>query len=191
MLSPKLWPCMSSGRPGAARARRDHRKLGAELDLFSINEAAGPGLVFWHPKGAMVRHIIEDYWKQTHLARGYQLLYTCAPSARRFPRPRRTAGPTRMGRAGLRVRDVGERCSAQARPLVRSQLAQFNAGGKAVGAGGRRCAAHDRRREAPSRPLPAGVQPASAGPPPGAQGAAEAHLKHAAGGRAWRWGRAS
>lgn len=59
--------------------RRDHRKLGAELELFSINEAAGPGLVFWHPKGAMVRHIIEDYWRQTHLARGYQLLFTCAP----------------------------------------------------------------------------------------------------------------
>ncbi|KAK9839849.1 hypothetical protein WJX81_005869 [Elliptochloris bilobata] len=60
----------------AEAARRDHRKLGAELELFSINEAAGPGLVFWHPKGAMVRHVIEDYWRQTHLARGYQLLYT-------------------------------------------------------------------------------------------------------------------
>ena len=58
--------------------RRDHRKLGAELELFSINEAAGSGLVFWHPKGAMVRHVIEDYWRQTHLARGYQLLFTCA-----------------------------------------------------------------------------------------------------------------
>ena len=53
--------------------------MGAELELFSINEAAGPGLVFWHPKGAMVRHIIEDYWRTTHLARGYQLLFTCAP----------------------------------------------------------------------------------------------------------------
>ena len=37
--------------------------------------------MFWHPKGAMVRHIIEDYWRTTHLARGYQLLFTCAPCA--------------------------------------------------------------------------------------------------------------
>lgn len=57
-------------------ARRDHRKLGAELDLFSLSEAAGGGLVFWHPKGAMVRHTLESYWKDVHLQRGYQLLYT-------------------------------------------------------------------------------------------------------------------
>eukprot|EP00246_Nothoceros_aenigmaticus_P011366 TRINITY_DN3058_c0_g1_i1.p1 TRINITY_DN3058_c0_g1~~TRINITY_DN3058_c0_g1_i1.p1 ORF type:complete len:663 (-),score=115.88 TRINITY_DN3058_c0_g1_i1:290-2137(-) len=55
---------------------RDHRRLGQDLDLFSIQEDAGGGLVFWHPKGAMVRHLIEEYWKKIHLQRGYQLLYT-------------------------------------------------------------------------------------------------------------------
>ncbi|PRW20597.1 threonine--tRNA chloroplastic mitochondrial 2 [Chlorella sorokiniana] len=57
-------------------ALRDHRRLGAELDLFSISEGCGGGLVFWHPKGAMVRHLIEDFWKDIHLQHGYQLLYT-------------------------------------------------------------------------------------------------------------------
>jgi threonyl-tRNA synthetase len=56
--------------------RRDHRKLGQELDLFSIQEDAGGGLVFWHPKGAIIRYVIEDYWRKSHLESGYQLLYT-------------------------------------------------------------------------------------------------------------------
>ncbi|KAF3775376.1 Threonine--tRNA ligase [Nymphaea thermarum] len=56
--------------------RRDHRRLGQELDLFSIQEDAGGGLVFWHPKGAIVRHIIEDSWKKLHMQDGYELLYT-------------------------------------------------------------------------------------------------------------------
>ncbi|NJM58316.1 MAG: threonine--tRNA ligase, partial [Synechococcales cyanobacterium RU_4_20] len=56
--------------------RRDHRKLGQDLELFSIEEDAGGGLVFWHPKGAKMRYIIEDYWRKTHLASGYELLYT-------------------------------------------------------------------------------------------------------------------
>ncbi|WP_414542169.1 threonine--tRNA ligase [Nostoc sp. CCY0012] len=56
--------------------RRDHRKLGQDLNLFSIQDEAGGGLVFWHPKGAQIRHIIEDYWKRSHLAADYQLLYT-------------------------------------------------------------------------------------------------------------------
>ena len=56
--------------------RRDHRKLGQELDLFSIQEEAGGGLVFWHPKGARMRLLIEDYWRTAHLATGYDLLYT-------------------------------------------------------------------------------------------------------------------
>jgi threonyl-tRNA synthetase len=55
--------------------RRDHRRLGRELDLFSISEAVGPGLVLWHPKGAMVRKVIEDYWRDVHLAHGYELIY--------------------------------------------------------------------------------------------------------------------
>ena len=56
--------------------KRDHRKLGQELDLFSIQEDAGGGLVFWHPKGAIIRYMIEDYWRKSHLESGYQLLYT-------------------------------------------------------------------------------------------------------------------
>ena len=60
----------------AEAARRDHRKLGAELDLFSICDETGPGLVLWHPAGALVRSIIEDYWRGLHLAAGYDLLYT-------------------------------------------------------------------------------------------------------------------
>ncbi|MCJ7426660.1 MAG: threonine--tRNA ligase [Dehalococcoidales bacterium] len=57
-------------------ARRDHRKLGKELDLFSIHEEAGPGLVHWHPKGATIRRVIEDFWKDEHFKRGYDLVYT-------------------------------------------------------------------------------------------------------------------
>ncbi len=56
--------------------KRDHRKLGKELDLFSIQEEVGPGLVLWHPKGAAIRNIIENFWKQQHLRFGYDLLYT-------------------------------------------------------------------------------------------------------------------
>jgi threonyl-tRNA synthetase len=56
--------------------RRDHRKLGQDLDLFSIQDDAGGGLVFWHPKGARMRLIIEDYWRKAHLDTGYDLLYT-------------------------------------------------------------------------------------------------------------------
>lgn len=57
--------------------RRDHRRLGPELDLFSIhNDTIGAGLVLWHPKGARVRHEIESFWKERHFAAGYQLVYT-------------------------------------------------------------------------------------------------------------------
>ena len=56
--------------------KRDHRKLGKELDLFSIQEEVGPGLVLWHPKGAAIRNIIENFWKEQHLRFGYDLLYT-------------------------------------------------------------------------------------------------------------------
>jgi threonyl-tRNA synthetase len=54
--------------------RRDHRKLGKSLDLFSINEDAGAGLIIYHPKGAMLRSILEDFEKKEHLKRGYQLV---------------------------------------------------------------------------------------------------------------------
>jgi threonyl-tRNA synthetase len=56
--------------------RRDHRRIGRELDLFSLQEDAGGGLVFWHPKGARVRRVIEDHWRERHVAGGYELLYT-------------------------------------------------------------------------------------------------------------------
>src|SRR5205085_20055 len=56
--------------------RRDHRKLGTELDLFSIQEEAGPGLIFWHPKGGLIRKIVEDWLRDELLKRGYDLVYT-------------------------------------------------------------------------------------------------------------------
>ncbi len=56
--------------------RRDHRKLGRELELFLIDEEIGAGLVIWLPKGAILRKTLEDYWKEEHIKRGYQLVYT-------------------------------------------------------------------------------------------------------------------
>src|SRR5713101_5557243 len=56
--------------------KRDHRKLGQELDLFSIQELAGPGLIFFHPKGGIVRKQFEDWMRDQYLARGYSLVYT-------------------------------------------------------------------------------------------------------------------
>ncbi len=56
--------------------KRDHRKLGKELKLFLIEEEVGPGLVIWLPKGATVRRVIEDYWKEKHEKAGYKLIYT-------------------------------------------------------------------------------------------------------------------
>jgi threonyl-tRNA synthetase len=57
-------------------ARRDHRKLGKDLDLYSLHEEAGPGLVHWHPKGGAVREVIENYWRAEHRRRGYDLVFT-------------------------------------------------------------------------------------------------------------------
>ncbi len=57
-------------------SRRDHRKLGKALDLFSIQEAGGPGLICWHPKGARIRRIIEEFWYQEHERGGYEIVYT-------------------------------------------------------------------------------------------------------------------
>jgi threonyl-tRNA synthetase len=56
--------------------KRDHRVLGKALQLFSINDQVGSGLVLWHPKGAAVRHVIETYWRNTHLRSGYQLVHS-------------------------------------------------------------------------------------------------------------------
>jgi threonyl-tRNA synthetase len=56
--------------------KRDHRRLGRELDLYSTHEEAGAGLVYWHPKGALIRHLVEEYWKKEHFRHGYDLIYT-------------------------------------------------------------------------------------------------------------------
>ncbi len=56
--------------------KRDHRKLGRELRLFTIQDEIGPGLILWQPRGAMLRRLIEDYWKDEHYRHGYELLYT-------------------------------------------------------------------------------------------------------------------
>ncbi|MBN1154674.1 threonine--tRNA ligase [candidate division KSB1 bacterium] len=56
--------------------KRDHRRLGKELDLFSINETVGAGLILWHPNGALIRKLIEDFWKDEHLKAGYELVNT-------------------------------------------------------------------------------------------------------------------
>jgi len=60
----------------AEAVRRDHRKLGVELDLFSFHEEAGPGLAHWHPRGALVRRTIEEFWVQEHVKRGYDIVYS-------------------------------------------------------------------------------------------------------------------
>ena len=56
--------------------KRDHRRLGRQLDLFSVHEEVGPGLVIWHPKGGRVRTIIEGYWEDLHYRRGYEVVYS-------------------------------------------------------------------------------------------------------------------
>ena len=56
--------------------RRDHRKLGKDLDLFSIQDETGPGLILWHPKGAQIRLLIENFWRTQHLANQYELVYS-------------------------------------------------------------------------------------------------------------------
>lgn len=56
--------------------KRDHRKLGRELDLFSISEEAGPGLIFWHPKGTRVRTVVEEFLRQELIRRGYDMVIT-------------------------------------------------------------------------------------------------------------------
>jgi threonyl-tRNA synthetase len=56
--------------------KRDHRKLGRDLDLFSVDEQIGAGLILWHPKGARVRQVIEDFWREEHRKNGYELVFT-------------------------------------------------------------------------------------------------------------------
>ena len=54
--------------------KRDHRKLGKELDLYSVTDEIGPGLILWHPKGARIRHLMEDFWKKEHFKHGYEMV---------------------------------------------------------------------------------------------------------------------
>jgi threonyl-tRNA synthetase len=56
--------------------KRDHRRLGKELDLFSISDEIGPGLILWHPNGAIIRRAVEDFWREEHSKAGYQILFT-------------------------------------------------------------------------------------------------------------------
>ncbi len=56
--------------------KRDHRRLGKELDLYSVHEEAGAGLIYWHPNGARIRLAVEDFWRREHLRNGYEILYT-------------------------------------------------------------------------------------------------------------------
>jgi threonyl-tRNA synthetase len=56
--------------------KRDHRKLGKELDLFSVTDEVGPGLILWHPKGSRVRCIVEEFWKNEHFKNGYEMVYS-------------------------------------------------------------------------------------------------------------------
>ena len=56
--------------------KRDHRRLGKELELYSVHEEAGAGLVHWHPKGGMIRTVIEDFWRKEHYKAGYDVVYT-------------------------------------------------------------------------------------------------------------------
>jgi len=66
--------------------KRDHRVLGAKLDLFSVDEEIGGGLILWHPNGALIREIIEDYWRDEHRKRGYRLVFTPHISSERVYR---------------------------------------------------------------------------------------------------------
>ena len=55
---------------------RDHRRLGRQLDLFSVHEEAGAGLIYWHPNGGRIRTLVEDFWRDEHYKNGYDILYT-------------------------------------------------------------------------------------------------------------------
>ena len=73
---PEAWQLKEHKRRMEEAKKRDHRLLGKKLDLFSIQEQAGGGLCFWHPRGARVRGLMEQTWKDLHEKGGYELLYT-------------------------------------------------------------------------------------------------------------------
>ncbi len=74
------WPTQEELNDYLARVeeaqRRDHRRLGRDLDLFSVNDEIGPGLILWHPRGAMIRYQVEQFEQKEQLERGYQIVYT-------------------------------------------------------------------------------------------------------------------
>lgn len=72
----EAWQLVEHNRRVEEAKRRDHRVLGKKLELFSLQEDAGGGLVFWHPRGAKVRELIEAVWKREHALAGYDMLYT-------------------------------------------------------------------------------------------------------------------
>ena len=98
--------------------KRDHRKLGQELDLFSIQELAGPGLIFFHPKGGIIRKIIEDWMRDQYLKRGYSLVYT--PHVMRADLWQHLRPPEPLRRKHVRGHGAGRRrISAEADELPR------------------------------------------------------------------------
>jgi len=94
--------------------RRDHRRLGPELGLFSVEEEAGPGLVFWHPKGGIVRHLMENWLRDELLRRGYQLVYT--PHAMRIDLWK-TSGHLDYYRENMFPAMEGEHVAYQLKPM--------------------------------------------------------------------------
>src|SRR5438132_517993 len=94
--------------------RRDHRKLGVELDLFSIQEEAGPGLIFWHPKGGLIRKIVEEWLREELLKRGYDLVYT--PHIMRLDRWK-TSGHTNFYRDNMFGAVEVEKADYQLKPM--------------------------------------------------------------------------
>jgi threonyl-tRNA synthetase len=94
--------------------RRDHRRLGPELGLFSVEEEAGPGLVFWHPKGGIVRHLMESWLRDELLRRGYQLVYT--PHAMRIDLWK-TSGHLDYYRENMFPAMEGEHVAYQLKPM--------------------------------------------------------------------------
>jgi len=94
--------------------RRDHRRIGTELDLFSIEELAGPGLIFWHPKGGLVRKLIEDWLRDELLRRGYDLVFT--PHIMRLDLWN-TSGHTNFYRASMFGPIEVERAEYQLKPM--------------------------------------------------------------------------
>jgi threonyl-tRNA synthetase len=94
--------------------RRDHRRLGTDLDLFSIQEEAGPGLIFWHPKGGLVRKLMEDWLREELLKRGYDLVFT--PHVMRLDLWK-TSGHTSFYRANMFGPMEVEKAEYQLKPM--------------------------------------------------------------------------